>query len=268
MHLPTARFFEENSAPLLRVIGAEKKGQYIWAFINGIFNTKEDSLEAARKISSMAGGERVLSMQNDTRWIFDLGDCAILKTSIDVPVINRTVKFLQYLLALEEEEKSPVVLFAHSQGGIILEHALELLKPDIAERLRIFTFGGGSFIAAGKSHIDSHNYASAADFVCLIGSPNLQTLALKRYHARKMGLTDAQMIYDWSFHDAILELDSIDARVIEKFIEGRSKHYQDLLSRIANLTILDPDPDSRWKHKFMSDCYQTTVHKIINLYRK
>ena len=68
--------------------------------------------------------------------------------------------------------------------------------------------------------------------------------------------------------DAILELDSIDARVIEKFIEGRTKHYKDLLSRIANLTILDPDPDSRWKHKFMSDCYQTVVQKIINIYRK
>lgn len=268
VHLPTARFIKENTAPLLRVVGTQKKGQCIWAFINGIFNTKEDAIEAATRISAMAGGERVLSMQNDTRWLLDLGDCAILKTSIDVPVINRTVKFLEYLLALEREENSPIVLFAHSQGGIILEHVLELLKPDLAERLRIFTFGGGSFIAAGKSHIDSHNYASAADFVCLIGSPNLQTLALKRYHARKIGLTDAQMIYDWSFHDAILELDSIDARVIEKFIEGRTKHYQEFLSRIVNLTILDPDPDSRWKHEFMSDCYQTAVQKIINLYQK
>ncbi|MBF8262846.1 MAG: hypothetical protein HW387_511 [Parachlamydiales bacterium] len=268
VHLPTARFFEENAAPLLRVVGTQKKGQCIWAFINGIFNTKEDALEAATQISSMAGGERVLSMQNDTRWLLDLGDCVILKTSFDVPVINRTVKFLQYLLTLEEEEQSPIILFAHSQGGIILEHALELLKPNITGRFRIFTFGGGSFIAAGKSHSDSHNYASAADFVCLMGSPNLQTLALKRYHALKEGLTDAQMIHDWSFLDAILELDSIDAKVRQKFIEGRIKYYQDLVSRIINLTILDPDLDSRWKHKFVSDCYQATVQKIINKYRK
>lgn len=268
VHLPTARFLEENAAPLLRVVGTQKKGQCIWAFINGIFNTKEDALEAATQISSMAGAERVLSMQNDTRWLFDLGNCVILKASFDIPVIHRTVKFLQYLLALEEEEKSPVVLFAHSQGGILLEHALELLTPNIAERLRIFTFGGGSFIAVGKSHLDSHNYASAADFVCLMGSPNLQILALKYYHARKEGLTDAQMVRDWSFCDAILELDSIDAKVIEKFIEGRTKQYQDLLSQIANLTILDPDPDSRWKHKFMSDCYQIVVQEIINVYRK
>lgn len=268
VHLPIARFFKENTAPLLRVVGTQKKGQCIWAFINGIFNTKEDALEAGAQISSMAGDERVLSMQNDTRWLLDLGDCIILKTSCDIPVIDRALKFLQYLLTLEEKEKSPIVLFAHSQGGIILEHALELLKPNIAQRLRIFTFGGGSFIAMGKSHIDSHNYASAADFVCLMGSPNLQTLALKRYHACKVGLTDAQMIYDWSFHDAILELDSSDARLTEKFIATRTKHYQNLLSRIANLTILDPDRDSRWKHKFMSNCYQTAVQKIINTYRK
>ncbi len=235
---------------------------------NGIFNTKDYALESATQISSLAGGERVLSMQNDTRWILDLGDCIILKASLDIPVINRTVKFLHYLLSLEQEEKSPIILFAHSQGGIILEHALELLKPSETGRLRIFTFGGGSFIATGKSHPDSHNYASVADFVCLMGSPNLQLLALRRYHAHREGLTDVQMIHEWAFRDAILELDSIDAKVVQKFTEGRIKHYQSLFSRITNLTILDPDPDSRWKHKFMSDCYQVTVQKIINKYRK
>ena len=53
---------------------------------------------------------------------------------------------------------------AHSQGAIITEHALEILSKKEREQLIIFTFGGGSFIAAGKSHPDSHNYASAADF--------------------------------------------------------------------------------------------------------
>jgi hypothetical protein len=169
---------------------------------------------------------------------------------------------------LEKEENVPIVIFAHSQGGIILEHALELLKPSETANLRIFTFGGGSFIAEGKSHPDSHNYASVADFVCLGSSPNLQMLALKRYHARKEGLNDAQMVQQWSFHDAILQLDSIDADVIKKFAEGRVKHYQDLFARINNLTILDPDPDSRWKHEFASACYQSAVQRTIQKYRK
>ena len=101
-----------------------------------------------------------------------------------------------------------------------------------------------------------------------MGLPNLQTLALKRYHAHKAGLTDDQMIREWAFEDAILELDSIDAEVIKKFAEAKGKHYHDMFSKINNLTILDPDPGSRWKHEFASDCYQNTVRQIIQKYRR
>ena len=264
-------FKPKNSPSLARLVGAAKPGQCIWAFINGIDNTKEEALESANKISFMAGGERVLSMQNDTKgWLGlpDFGECILLKTSLDLPVIDRAVNFLRYLLTLEKEENAPIVIFAHSQGGIILEHAIEFLKPSETVHLRIFTFGGGSFIAEGESHPDSHNFASVADFVCLGSSPNLQTLALKRYHARKEGLTDNQMIQQWSFRDAILQLDSIDANVIKKFAEGRAKHYQNMFAQINNLTILDPDPDKRWKHEFASVCYQTAVQQIIQKYRK
>lgn len=271
IHLPIVPATKVTSGDTLaRVVGTTKTGQCIWAFINGIGNTKKDALEAAERISTMAGGERVLSMQNDTKGFnggLDWADCLILKASLSLPVIDRTVKFLRYLLVMGKKEKAPIIIFAHSQGGIILDHALGLLKPDETECLRVFTFGGGSFIAAGKSHPDSHNYASAGDFVCLIGSPNLQLFALKRYHAHKEGLTDSQMIQQWSFQDAILLLDSIDLNVIKRFAEERVKYYQDALIRIQNLTILDPDPDSRWKHKFISDCYQTTLRKIIQKYR-
>jgi hypothetical protein len=255
----------------MRIVGAKKPKQCIWAFINGIDNTKEDALQAATQISAMAGGERVFSMQNDTRGFkgsIDFGDCILLKASLDLPVIDRALKFLRYLMTLEKEEKTPIVLFAHSQGGIILEHALEFLEPSERLSLRIFTFGGGSFIAPGKCHSDSHNYASVADYVCLLGSPSLQMLALQRYYARKESLTDAQMIQQWAFRDAILALDSIDPNVIQKFAETRAAHYLGEFARIRNLTILDPDPDSRWKHKFASDCYQKAVQQLIQKYRQ
>lgn len=261
----------QDIAPFMRIVGTAKLGQCIWAFINGIDNSKQDVLKAANNISSMAGEERVISMQNDTKGFkgsVDFGDCILLKASIKLPVIDRAVKFLRYLLVLEKEENAPIILFAHSQGGIILEHVLEFLEPTERLHLRIFTFGGGSFIASGKSHSDSHNYASVADYVCLMGSPNLQTLALKRYHAYKEGKPRAQMIHEWAFRDAILELDSIDSDVIKKFADARVKHYQDMFSKIENLTILDPDPDSRWKHEFASDCYQKTICQIIQKYRK
>ena len=40
--------------PLVRVIGENKPGQCIWAFINGIDNTKDEALEAAKRISKAA----------------------------------------------------------------------------------------------------------------------------------------------------------------------------------------------------------------------
>ncbi len=67
---------------------------------------------------------------------------------------------------------------------------------------------------------------------------------------------------------AILYLDLIDAKVIKNYTDQRIQYYQNELSRINNLTILDPDPDSHWKHRFSSDCYQTTIGKIIRRYRK
>lgn len=252
-----------------RVVGTARPGQCIWAFINGILCTKKEALEAATIISKMAGGERVLSMPNDTWKMFiDFCRCIILKTSIDTPIIHRAINFVRYLLALEKEEHVPIIIFAHSQGAIILEHTLKLIEPSKAERLRIFTFGGGSFIAPGNSHPDSHNYASAADPICLLGSPNLQPLALRRYYAYKEGLNDSQMMQSWAFQDAILQLDSIDPKVVKRCTKEKIRQYKDEFERIGNLTILDPDPNSQWNHEFINDCYQMTVQKIVQKYRE
>ncbi len=259
----------QNIDSIARAVGSVRPSQCIWAFINGILYTKEEALEAATRISTMAEGERVLTMPNDTRNIgIDFAECILLKTSVGTPIILRAVNFVRYLIALEKEEQAPIIIFAHSQGAIILERALKVIEPSEAKRLRIFTFGGGSFIPSGNSHFDSHNYASAADAVCRLGSPILQLLALRRYYAHKAGLIDAQMMQQWASQDAILQLDSIDTKVVQKYIEERIKQYQNELERISNLTILDPDPGSQWKHEFISACYQKVVQEIVQKYRK
>ncbi len=91
------------------------------------------------------------------------------------------------------------------------------------QRIRIFTFGGGSFIEPGKSHSDSHNYASAADFVCPMGSPNLHYYALQRYYGGKEGLNEEQVIQQLAYQDALLDLDSIDPKVIEAYIQNKNQ---------------------------------------------
>ena len=200
--------------PLVRVIGESKPGQCIWAFINGIDNTKVEALDAAERISNMAKGEQVLSMPNDTIWWpIDFLLCIILKTSVDTSIITWTVKFLKYLLSLAKQtvDSPPVIIFLHSQGAIFIEHAIELLSQSERKQLRIFTFGGGSFISPGKCH---------------------------------------------------------DLKVIEHYIKQRTKYYEDEFSNISNLTILDPDPDSKFKHKLESECYQKMIQNIVRKYQK
>ena len=256
---------------LVRITGEKKSGQCVWGFINGIDNTKEEALASAALISQAAKGERVLSMPNDTIWKgIDLLICGVLKVSINTPLAVLTAKFLKYLLSVAklEAKSTPVIVFAHSQGAIYIEHALELLSPDERNQLRIFTFGGGSFIAPGKSHPDSHNYASAADYVCRFGSPFTQCLALKRYYGLKNGLSEQQVIHQLAYEDAILDLDSIDPKTLATYTKSREKHYEQEFSKIKHITILDPDPGSNWKHDFTSECYQTTIHNIIKRYQK
>lgn len=59
---------------IYRSVGNKKSGQYIWAFINGIANTKDDALASAEMISKHANGEEVFAMQNDTVGFFGFFD--------------------------------------------------------------------------------------------------------------------------------------------------------------------------------------------------
>jgi len=261
---------EGKIEPLIRTVGEKKKGQCIWGFINGINNTKEEAIKAAIKISEAAGGEHVLSMPNDTSFlcIKDGLVCFALKFLGDTPIVEWAAKFFRYLLSLSEQDKRnpPVIILAHSQGAIISEHALEHLSKKERAKLIIFTFGGGSFIAQGKCHPDSHNYASAADFVCSMGSPNTQYLALQRYFGNKEGKSDKEVIYHLAFYDAMLDLDSTDPKTMETYIKQREKYYEKEFAKIENVTVLDPDP--KWRHKFESSCYQDAVREVIKRYQR
>jgi hypothetical protein len=105
--------------------------------------------------------------------------------------------FFRLLLEVSHNDPShpPVIIFAHSQGAIISNAALQLLTFDERQRLRIFTFGGGSFIFPENSHPDTHNYISIGDFVPrLAASATLALLAIRRYEENKRGLSDDQII--------------------------------------------------------------------------
>jgi hypothetical protein len=177
---------DEPIATIARTVGQYKIGQCVWGFINGMSNNRNRALHSTEIISRATGGEAVISLPNDTQYPIDLLAIFAQKNAVDTPTIFLAARFFHYLIALQEKNPNkPIVIFAHSQGAIICEKALQHLKAPERECLRIFSLGGGSFIAPGQSHPESHNYASAADPVCRLGSPNLQLLALEKYEARK-----------------------------------------------------------------------------------
>lgn len=271
IHMPAAGVppLEGEIDTLMRIVGEKRENQCIWGFINGVWNPKENALKSARLISDSTGGEEVLSMPNDMLgWSDDVGVCILLKIGMDTPVVHLAVKFLKHLLFLSIESgvNLPIVVFAHSMGAIICEHALELLTHQERQKIRIFTFGGGSFISPGKCHPDSHNFASAKDLICFCGSPNFRTLAMQRYIALKEGLTHEQMLEKWAREDSMLYLDTIDVRVIQNFEKQRIKYYEELLEKICNVTILDSGPE--YEHSFCNECYQKEVQTLIEKYKK
>ena len=226
--------------------------------------------ESSNLISSKAENEQVISLQNDQffKGAKEVGVAILLKMGIDTPIVKNAVKFLCYPLSVSEsqENNSPVIIFAHSQGAAIAEHAIALLANDEKQKIRIFTFGGWSFIASGVAHPESHNYTSVGDLIPRIGSFNLQYLALRKYEGLKEGLNHEQIIRRLAFGDAIHDLDCLDPHVLEKYTQDRCKQYRNEFEKINNVTVLDSG--SMWEHSFNNESYQAIVHSIVDKYRK
>lgn len=51
------------------------------------------------------------------------------------------------------------------------------------------------------------------------------------------------------------------------YIKQQTKFYENEFSKISNLTILDPDPDAKFKHKLNSECYQKMIQNIVKKYQ-
>ena len=254
---------------LARVVGEKVTGQCVWGFINGIRNKKENVIESSNLISSIAENEEVIALKNDQLFFGakEVGVSILLKLGIDTPIVRNAVQFLRYLLTLSdrEEKTSPVIVFAHSQGAGIIEHALTLLTEQEKRKIRVFTFGGWSFISSDAAHPESHNYASVGDLIPRMGSFNSQYLAIKRYEGLKEGLSLEEIIHGLAFGDAIQQLDTLNPHILEKFTKDRSRYYRNEFEKISNVTVIDSE--SLWEHSFNNKSYQKIVRTIIKEYR-
>ncbi len=254
---------------LARMVGQKSPDQCTWGFINGIRNTREEAIESSDLISKKAGNELVVSLRNDqVLWGAKEASVALLlKMGIDTPIVKSAVQFFRYLLSVSENQKnSPVIIFAHSQGAAITEHAIALLSKQERQKIRIFTFGGWSFIAPDTAHPDSHNYASVGDLIPRVGSYNSQYFAIRRYEGLKQGLSNEEIIRRLAFGDAIQQLDCLDPYVHERYAQERCKFYRSEFEKISNVTVVNSG--SMWEHSFKNESYQNIVLEKIEKYRK
>ncbi len=275
-HLDQIRFSEEaygketGFKDALRDVGKKTEGQCIWGYINGIWNDDDYAIQSAQMISKIAKDEQVWSLVNNTKSkLKDLVECGHQKLSLDTDIVKFAAKFMQLLLQFSRESsRNPdVIVFVHSQGAIIADLALDLLSQEERKKIRIFAFGGGSFIFPGKSHPESHNYISIGDLVSRIGSPELALLAIRLHEEQKKNRSLKQVIDLLADEDADYYLDTTDPKIVEIFREKRREFYNDKFKKITNVTVLEQSDDAflgTWEHSFRVPCYQSKVKEIIN----
>jgi len=257
----------------IRDIGNQKPGQCIWGYINGIDNNPDDAKQAIQGISEMTNSERVWSLTNDKKLILSLGniwDACLQKLNIETEVTKFAVVFFRFLLGISDSDPShpPIIIFAHSQGAIISNAALKLLTPEERQRLRIYTFGGGTFIFPEDSHPETHNYISIGDLVPRIAaSTTLSLLAIRRHEERKQGLSDAQIIDGLISEDVENNLATTNHDTISLYRLQRNSHYLCEFKKVAHITVLDDGRESTWEHSIRAPCYQKKIKELIDISR-
>jgi hypothetical protein len=253
----------------MRAVGVKKEKQCIWGFVNGIGNSPEQARQSASLISDYARGERVWSLVNDSNWygVDNLIDVARQKLGLRTKVVERAVHYLKLLLTFSFRDAAcfPVVIIAHSQGALIVDLALDRLTPEEREQLHVFTFGGASFLAPGKAHVQSHNYVSLADPVPRLSSLQMSDFLFKLYAAKASPQTAIEALVQ---DDVNSYLDSNAVGEDAPFRAVRRAYYEELLRRMQNITVLDHDLSGIWEHSFATSCYQNKVKETVEAYQR
>jgi pimeloyl-ACP methyl ester carboxylesterase len=163
--------------------------------------------------------------------------------------------------------KPPIIVFAHSQGALIANIALNRLPATIRQRIRVITLGGAALVSPDISHPESHNYFSVGDLVPRLTSCGLALFLLELHEGTKAGLTIPQIIAQMIQDDADTSMTSQDGKAIKAYWEERQKYYEEKFHSVRNVTVLDEKRSGTWEHAFINPIYQDVLKKIIHRYR-
>lgn len=149
----------------------EKKHVNVW--INGLNTTSQTNIEFAQAISTAFGGEKVYFAYNRTQgFVSDVWEHIANKLHFQTSALEIALETLKEAI---KEVGGPngggrVTVFAHSQGGAILSHALKFLSIEEHKMLEVYTFGTASFFPKGNLAKIRH-YVATRDIIPLIPDP-------------------------------------------------------------------------------------------------
>ncbi len=272
IHLADEEYGQENEfEDAIRDIGKKQPGQCIWGYVNGISTPPSRAQECAALIEKYASGQQIWSLINDaTPGTFGrLFDALGQKFNLPSDTVKNGVHFLKFLINLSNQDSSspPVVIFAHSQGALIMNLALEQLNPDERNRVHIFTFGAAKFVSPGKAHV-SHNYLSIADPVPMFASKDTYRFLLHLHEGKKRGLTPADIIQECVKQDLICDYQEFSTDTPLEFLKERQIHYENELIKTQNITLLESTESDFWEHSFDLPSYQSIIKEIVERYNK
>ena len=150
-----------------------------WVYINGVATTSEIAKANADKMNKMFGRPVTIAYNPANGMLVDLIECIVYKTGAfhigetKSPSRKNLIKILKR--ELEREDKTKVVLFAHSQGTIITGNMIEDLASDekyaklMLEKLEVYTFANCAHVMSKDKVRYLENIYNGRDFVAWVG---------------------------------------------------------------------------------------------------
>lgn len=143
--------FDTNGHSRIRTVHGEGSlnPKVAIAHNNGMLTSKYEGLETSGLISANLGGIPVIHCYNSSHGlILDLCECIAQKLGIPTHSVNEALKMVRSSIDQVGGvgNGGKVIIFAHSQGGLIMQRVIEKLSKEEKGMLEVCTFGSASII--------------------------------------------------------------------------------------------------------------------------
>ncbi|MBN4067240.1 hypothetical protein JYU14_04065 [Simkania negevensis] len=250
---------------LIRESGKERKGQVIWGFINGIFNSSQRAQYNLSKMVQAVNGERVWGMVNNTGLMQGGGisDALFMELGYSPEAVNVAVEYLNLLaLQAEKEPHRPlIIVVAHSEGAMLAELATKQMEPSVRNKILFWTLGGAGFVPATICHAGTCNFINQHDLVVRATSPFDYRILMVRDQFRNKNAGD--IVRYLAEEDLIVQgLDTGPA--YESFKKEKMAKYKKRLEELSNTKIIYHKKTKGLHHEFNNPHYQAKLRELVN----